>query len=43
MLRLSKGGTNKNRIVDYLNATVVILDEDKQEQKILYAKRRKII
>ena len=41
MLSLSKGGPNKNRIVDYLNATVVILDEDKQEQKILYAKKTK--
>ena len=30
-------GPNKNRIVDYLNATVKILGEDKQEQKIQYA------
>jgi capsular exopolysaccharide synthesis family protein len=41
MLQLSKDGTNKNRIVDYLNTTVFILDKDKQEQKILYAKRTK--
>ena len=30
-------GPNKNRIVDYLNATVKILGEDKQQQKIQYA------
>ena len=37
LLSLSMSGPNKNRIVDYLNATVKILGEDKQEQKIQYA------
>ena len=30
LLSLSMSGPNKNRIVDYLNATVKILGEDKQ-------------
>ena len=41
LIQLSMQGANKNRIVDYLNATVKVLEEDKQEQKILYAKKTK--
>jgi len=41
LLSLSMDGSNKNRIVTYLNATVAVLEEDKQEQKILYARKTK--
>ncbi|QOD61080.1 hypothetical protein H9I45_01165 [Polaribacter haliotis] len=37
LLILQKDGTNKNRIVDYLNTTVQVLDSIKQVQKIEYA------
>ncbi|WP_299064777.1 polysaccharide biosynthesis tyrosine autokinase [uncultured Polaribacter sp.] len=41
LLSLSMSGPNKKRIVAYLNATVQVLEEDKQEQKILYARKTK--
>ena len=37
MLKLSKSGGNKARIVDYLNTTVQVLEEDKKAQNIAYA------
>jgi len=37
ILNLSKGGTNKNRIVDYLNASVKVLSRDELERKNIFA------
>ncbi len=41
IIRLQLQGPNKNRIVDYLNASVKVLEKDKQEQKVAYAKNTK--
>jgi len=37
ILYLSKGGTNKQRIVDYLNASVKVLSRDELERKNIFA------
>ena len=41
ILRLQQEGSNKYRIVDYLNTSVKVLEKDKKEQKIAYAKNTK--
>uniref|UniRef100_UPI0040481A33 hypothetical protein n=1 Tax=Polaribacter sp. TaxID=1920175 RepID=UPI0040481A33 len=43
ILKLQLEGSNKNRIVDYLNASVAVLEKDKKNQKIEYAKKTKNI
>lgn len=37
ILNLSKGGANKNRIVDYLNASVKVLQRDQLKRKNIFA------
>jgi len=37
ILNLSKGGANKHRIVDYLNASVKVLSRDELERKNIFA------
>ena len=41
LLDLSMSGPNKRRIVTYLNETVKVLEAEKQDQKILYARKTK--
>ena len=37
LIQLELKGTNKNKIEEYLNATIELLDRDQKEQKIEYA------
>ena len=41
LIKLQLSGPNKNRLADYLNTSVQVLAEDKQNQKIAYAVRTK--
>ena len=41
IMKLSMSGPNKNRIVTYLNTTIKVLEDDKKEEKILYARNTK--
>ena len=41
ILELNLNGSNKNRIVDYLNASVKVLEKDKKSAKIAYAENTK--
>ncbi|MCH3882526.1 GumC family protein [Tenacibaculum aquimarinum] len=41
LIRLALSGPNKNRLADYLNTSVNVLSEDKQNQKIAYAVKTK--
>ncbi|WKD86837.1 Tyrosine-protein kinase etk [Polaribacter huanghezhanensis] len=41
ILELKLEGSNKNRIVDYLNASVKVLEKDKKSAKIAYAENTK--
>jgi len=41
LIELGLNGANKNKIVDYINATIKVLDRDQRKQKIQYALKTK--